>query len=659
MKKILIVLTAFILSVGSACAQNAKFVTLKPAQQMLQQSSNAPMQTSAHKAPRKIELGENQHIFGAYSSDALCANGYGLGLPTLPGELRVASWLPAALAGGFDGGKVVKIRFGIDQPVDGAKVFLIAVKGDDFVELCSQDLKNAVKGWNEVTLDEPYTLDNEGVDAYLLGFNYIQVNTNDGQYYSDICYPLSFANEGVPCDFYTYGNLGNGIGWYNFGTDYGNLSVQAVIEKEFPENAAAPFGFEELTFALGEEVNAPVTVMNQGTEPLNSFTYTVATNEEEPNYENEIKLEKPITDFGVMTTLSLPLPGDEVTGQALKTITITKVNGVENGNIKATCQGIISTVSKIVPKAVVMEEYTGTGCGWCPRGLAGMQKLRDTFGDLFIGLALHWYNTSDAMSISRNAYAPLSFSGAPSCYLSRSGVEIDPFYGSGDDICYDVQNHLDVPAKAAVSLIATWNDDKTMVDAQATVETVVDNTSYTVEFVLVADQLTGTGSGWNQSNYYAQYTAAQAGADDYLAPFCKEGTYGTSTIKGFKFNDVVIAGCYTQGKIQVEPLQNMKIDEPQTMDFSLKMPTKTTLKNAIKKDEVYAVALVIDDKGHITNAAKVKVEEKAQPNAIDNTTLTHAESARYSISGTQLTAPQKGVNIVRMADGRVVKTIEK
>ena len=37
----------------------------------------------------------------------------------------------------------------------------------------------------------------------------------------------------------------------------------------------------------------------------------------------------------------------------------------------------------------VVEEFTGTWCGNCPRGIVGMQRLEEDFGDRFIGIAIH------------------------------------------------------------------------------------------------------------------------------------------------------------------------------------------------------------------------------------------------------------------------------
>ena len=131
-----------------------------------------------------------------------------------------------------------------------------------------------------------------------------------------------------------------------------------------------------------------------------------------------------------------------------------------------------------------------------------MDKLRKTFGDRFIGIGLHQYNSGDAMFIAKNAYANVKFSGAPSCRMNRND-EIDPYYGVGTDICDDFRAEMAIPALTEVTVSGMWNEEKTEVEAKATVSPLFDS-SFKLEFVLVGDGLTGTGSAWTQSNYYYQ-----------------------------------------------------------------------------------------------------------------------------------------------------------
>jgi hypothetical protein len=104
----------------------------------------------------------------------------------------------------------------------------------------------------------------------------------------------------------------------------------------------------------------------------------------------------------------------------------------------------------------------------------------------------------------------------------------------------------------------------------------------------------------------------------------------------------------------------MTSGQTREINYTLTMPTKATLRNALKKGTVYVVALVVDADGRIANAAKRIVGEPAIDGVttIDNGLNTEA-TMRYSLDGIQLTAPQRGINIVRMSDGTVRKVFVK
>ena len=59
----------------------------------------------------------------------------------------------------------------------------------------------------------------------------------------------------------------------------------------------------------------------------------------------------------------------------------------------------------------LIEEYTGTWCGWCPRGFTGMEMLRETFGEDFIGVAIH---NQDPMAVLTTSQYPSNIQGFPS-----------------------------------------------------------------------------------------------------------------------------------------------------------------------------------------------------------------------------------------------------
>ena len=65
-------------------------------------------------------------------------------------------------------------------------------------------------------------------------------------------------------------------------------------------------------------------------------------------------------------TVSVPC-GSEVKNREVA-VKVTKVNGNANQSQNATAKGTLRVVPKMFNRGVVVEELTGTGCGWCPRG---------------------------------------------------------------------------------------------------------------------------------------------------------------------------------------------------------------------------------------------------------------------------------------------------
>ena len=77
-----------------------------------------------------------------------------------------------------------------------------------------------------------------------------------------------------------------------------------------------------------------------------------------------------------------------------------------------------------------------------------MKKLRDKFGESFVGIAIHQFNDTDPMYTSD--YAKIKFGGAPTCKIERDDV-MDPFYGKGNSICDDFEEALARVAAVGVS----------------------------------------------------------------------------------------------------------------------------------------------------------------------------------------------------------------
>lgn len=507
-----------------------------------------------------------------------------------------------------------------------------------------------VNGINTVTLSSPYTVPEGGC---YVGYSFTMKSLSSS-YQNAGKYPVIIESGTNPTEggFFLRTSTVQ-TSWFDTwesGYDY-NATTLVTLEGDFSDNEAA-FPSTDLgskVTAVNEATAANIEFTSYSVTPITSLGYTVkdvAT--------GKVSAEKTVTglnaEYGKSRSFTIDFDAEEAAGSYQKEITLTKVNGVENVNKSNVGTFTLNVLSKALPKASVIEEYTGTGCGYCPRGHVGMKKVREQFGDKFIGIAIHQYNSSDAMYNAN--YANLGFTGAPSCMIGRDGNILDPYYGSGSDIRTDFAASLETLPELGVSVKGEWNSDSTAVTVTADFESLVNGT-YNVAYVLVADSLSGKTSAWKQSNYYAQYSASQLPDDMKFLASAGSSYYAT-------YNDVMIGSSYSGTKNQAASI-DVTADGTTSGSYTITMPTKSTLKKAIKYNNVYAVALVLNAKtGAIVNAAKALVgSDVTGISSVEADNANNTVVARYNVNGQQVSAPVRGINILKMADGSTRKVIVK
>ncbi|MCR4604139.1 MAG: hypothetical protein K5683_11505, partial [Prevotella sp.] len=486
-------------------------------------------------------------------------------------------------------GKTIKaIRFAnYAKNIKYAKVWLAndlpgSVNKNNTVELVS--LSNVEQGINEVALTEGHTIGSNGI---YIGYTFTisKLETEEDKY------PICISGDAMPNSFLMKTSRSFSE-WSQFGD--GRLFLQVLIEGEFPyQNAASPAGSEGAFIEVNKEGDVQMAITNLGSEPLSEIDYTII-NKGVASAETHITLDKPL-NYGFTAIKTIKVVGDEQPGSSERTIKFTKANGVDN---EATTDGsaniTINTLSKIVKPALVVEEFTGTGCGWCPRGLVGMEKMRKKYGSQFIGIGYHGYNSTDPMYLPSSRYT-LPFSSAPSCDINRFyGIGTDPYYGTGSDVISNCEEQLTLPAIVAVDVKGEWNEDFTEIKATATIEGIADG-EYKIEYMLIADSLIGPESSWLQSNYYN----GQTGLPADLAFLANAGS-SYSVV----FNDVCLATSIEGGSNKATAPGKVGVGEIVTNTYTLKMPTKQILLNSIDREKVAVVAVLINNDGTVANAMK-------------------------------------------------------
>ena len=379
MKRIILTLTGIVLF----CYAIAQTAFADVASGPFTRKPHASALTS-RQAPKRIQLADNQVIMGAYTSDDYISNtNSSYGLPNYPGTLKMGQIIPAEALSVFNGSKIVQMRVAFTIAPGQSQFFIAPVTADGQVKgnIFQQNVSNAKAGWNLVTLDTPYEINTEAISGIMLGFSYKQLNTNDGYYYNDECYPLSIVQTGESYPIKVSGINGSSE-WYDFMD--GALSVQAIVEGNFPNVAVRPLNFGSILVPFGKSVEKAVKIRNVGKKAVRNVSYTITTNGTTSS-ERTVQLPSALSNFNGTGEFDITFLSSDTEGTERRIITITKVNGVPNGSDIQSAYGMVASTSKKAERRSVVEEYTGTGCGWCPRGIVGMEKLRNRFGDKFIG----------------------------------------------------------------------------------------------------------------------------------------------------------------------------------------------------------------------------------------------------------------------------------
>jgi hypothetical protein len=156
----------------------------------------------------------------------------------------------------------------------------------------------------------------------------------------------------------------------------------------------------------------------------------------------------------------------------------------------------IAGIAFMPTKAVVGEEGTGTWCQWCPRGAVFMDLMEETYGDSWIGVAVH---NADPMTVTAyDSWMGGNISGYPSGLVGRDGDEYDP---SQFQAPYLVQMtefaHADIDVKATM-------DDNDLVTVNITANfALTSSLDYRLSAIVIENGVTGTTAQWNQSNAYS------------------------------------------------------------------------------------------------------------------------------------------------------------
>ena len=641
MKKTLLFVAALAFSLGMSAQTVLEFEGGLP-----ERSTSVQAQDARKAAPRKTEIADNQRPVGYYCSDELVADKSSLGLPgtTVDENCKAAMDITPDMLKPYVGMKVVGIRFGLACPIDKSRVFMAPVEKKVIQnDMISKEVPATAKGWNIVLFDEPYTI--EADKEFFVGFDFIQktTTTKDGKSYTNDCFPLSYAPTRLSgSSFLVYCNIpkskkGNGEGWYDFSA-YGAVSVQLIVEGDFPEYNTEPTEFLHFVTRPNVAQDFEVECYNNSKEAVSALSYVVsidgvATEEKEAALTSSI-------GRGSYGVFKATFPGSAVAGQHKVDVTITKVNGNANLAPGKTLAGKMGVADSFYPRNVLIEEFTSENCGNCPRVIGYLKTALNTADDSRVTVVCHhagygedWLTGKWDRDITSMMYGNTSSTFAPAVGFNRDYSNVSE-QGSRSGVLFGPGSSNILKAKI-----------NKVIGQEA-------NTKLDIEVVKCFDGTWATvtvngecNTGYNQDN--SNFTF-------YLTENKVKAKSQAGAGTGAFYHDHVIRYNNSSWGEAVEWKDNKF-----TKTFTV------NLNSNWKADDLTFVALL---NGHN--------ESNYKDNTVDNVAfMTYGaattgingvadngetmEVARYSLDGVKLSAPQKGLNIVKLSDGRTMKVMVK
>ena len=487
-------------------------------------------------------------------------------------------------------------------------------------------------------LDTPYVLTEEGI---YVGYSLTVPAVPKGESLTAMQQnPLLLSPCDNPESLYIRASR-DFLKWLPYNDKLGGAAVIYVtLEGDFAEYSLGIKNIPTAYAALNEEFTVKAAVANIGSSSVSSIGYSYSIGGKD--FENVIDLESPIEpDFVNSTVVALPIAAIDDLGSYALDLKITTVNGAENVSAAASASTQINVLPFLPVHRPMLEEFTGTWCGWCTRGFWALETLNELYGD---GIVLAAYHDGDPMAMPST---PVAVDGYPSATLNRNGIE-DPYYGNAGDgfgMKKEVVASMETMVPAAIDVAATWDGEATIsVKATSTFFENKENAGYKIGYLLINNGLTGMSSDWLQSNYFTNYAAQYAGTDLEVL------TTWPSKVAGLIFNDVVVDITGMNGVAGSVPA-DIAYNIPYESEFSFDIAGNKVIQD---KDKLYVAAFIINPNGTILNSNKVKVDVSTGVSDIE-AGVSEVAAEYYNLSGTRVAAPEKGifVKVTRLSDGSV------
>ena len=626
MKKILLSIASFALAIVvnaqvSVTQQNISVIENNP--NMIQHQHSQVVS----QAPKKIA--SNQRWVGYYSSDTLAD--FGMGVPSYPGENKVGIYLTESILEPYIGMKIVGIRFGLCEDIGQSGVHLHRiVDGIPGQVVTSNYVQYGKTGWNQEDFPKPYVI-KEGEELAAV-FEYTQYSDDE-----DHSYPFSAVEEGdgnIPIWLWCSKN-GTDYSWLQFTAGGKSMSIQVLVEGEFPDYSVKPYSFKTVRGLVNGTATANIKVDNNSAYDISKIGYVVTV-------DGVAGAERTaVVDGGLARGKSgyfnADVPCGATEGVKDVTVEVTKVDGNNNENTDRVATGKLNVSSTRFARNLCIEEFTTEKGPSCPRLAGYLHEYLETADLSRVYAVCHhaafytdWLTQpcdEDLTYLFNDAgytYAPaMLFNREPDFKSSYASGEMDNVTnpGSADDIELLAQYYLnstDADVKLNMNVACDEGNNLYKITINGESNNVFDKESARLTLYMTEDNIAAKSQAGGGSNFVHQHVIRK---------------YNTSWGDPITWTGNSFSMTY-----EWEVDDTWKKEDIKLVALVNKYNNKDVLDNRIEN----SIGLSLSE---ATSIRSLDADENA------------VEVARYNAAGQLINGKQKGLNIVKLSDGTTRKVM--
>lgn len=556
------------------------------------------------------QSGDKQSVLWSYCDDGAIGGGVGAQKPS---SYEAVIFIPAEEIAPYEGKQITEIRAGLTAAATNLYPIISTKYAANEI---SQDGVNGKSGWNNIKLNQPYTIGK--------GDLYVGYGCTGG-------YVIGFGDV-----FHPNGNMLS-VGshnWYDYAaaSGWGALNIRMKIE-----GTDLPFDMRLLS------------INKQKTTPGGDLTFKGSAMAMSPvqvkSYEVELSIDGKVVKTqtissnsyltnGSRSSFSLTAKAPEGVREYTANVRVSAVNGQPDGvPANSSLDADLVVYDETYPRTVLVEEGTGTWCRWCVRGIVGVNYMDALYPDQFVCIAVH---SDDEMADHEN-YGPAFsfFPGFPSAVVNRdTEYMIDPNQQEMQ-AAYTKLNKSAIATLSADALVA--DDDFSYIVVKSSTHFALDSDhEYRFAYVVVEDEV----------GPYLQTNGYSGGGNGTMGGFEKKGSQVSMTY------DHVARGIYDSyyGVKGSVPAHITKGEE-YSYTYKLNLPN-----NIQDKKNVKVVVLLINQMtGEIINAKRcTPVKDTSVSTLVPDAC---GDPMYYDLNGRQMSTPADGFQIIRRADGSASKVL--